>query len=344
MTERRRQEPAPGVRMSTVCGQPLKIARRAAAVPPFIVMEVLKAANERAAAARTSFHLEVGEPGSGPPAGAGRRAPGAPPDPARLYRGPGPAGPAAPHRRALWRVYGQEVDPAADRRHGRRVGRLHAGLPRRLRCRRPGCRARAGLSGLPQHPAGPRRRGGTSCRSAPRPVPAHARRSRPSTGRCTASCSRAPPTRPAPCSASTILRPWPPSAATAVHPPRHRRDLPRHHLRGPGRDRARHGTGRDRDQQLLQVLLHDRLAARLAGRAAGAGPAGRAPGPEPLHLAPGARAARGSRRPSPTEPSSTRRIATYRRNRDLLVAPPGRPASMAPPVRRLLPLCRCRAI
>ena len=36
-------------------------------VPPFIVMEVLKAANERAARGQEVLHLEVGEPGAGAP-------------------------------------------------------------------------------------------------------------------------------------------------------------------------------------------------------------------------------------------------------------------------------------
>jgi aspartate/methionine/tyrosine aminotransferase len=52
--------------MSTVC-PPLKIARRAA-VAPFIAMDVLAAANQRAARGQDVIHLEVGEPGGGPPA------------------------------------------------------------------------------------------------------------------------------------------------------------------------------------------------------------------------------------------------------------------------------------
>ena len=38
--------------MSTICSQPLKIARRAA-VAPFIAMDILAAANQRAAEGRT---------------------------------------------------------------------------------------------------------------------------------------------------------------------------------------------------------------------------------------------------------------------------------------------------
>lgn len=46
----------------------LKTAKRGA-VPPFIVMDVLRAANERAAQGDDVLHLEVGQPGTGAPAG-----------------------------------------------------------------------------------------------------------------------------------------------------------------------------------------------------------------------------------------------------------------------------------
>ncbi len=45
----------------------LKVARRGG-TPPFIVMDVLRAANERQAAGRQVYHLEVGQPGTGAPA------------------------------------------------------------------------------------------------------------------------------------------------------------------------------------------------------------------------------------------------------------------------------------
>jgi aspartate/methionine/tyrosine aminotransferase len=44
----------------------LKVASRAD-VDPFIVMDVLATANARAAAGADVIHMEVGEPGSGPP-------------------------------------------------------------------------------------------------------------------------------------------------------------------------------------------------------------------------------------------------------------------------------------
>ncbi len=46
----------------------LKVASRAG-IPPFMVMDVLRAANERAAAQEAVYHLEVGQPGTGAPAG-----------------------------------------------------------------------------------------------------------------------------------------------------------------------------------------------------------------------------------------------------------------------------------
>jgi aspartate/methionine/tyrosine aminotransferase len=45
---------------------PLKIAERGG-VPPFIVMDVLRAANQRQALGGAVFHLEVGQPGTGAP-------------------------------------------------------------------------------------------------------------------------------------------------------------------------------------------------------------------------------------------------------------------------------------
>ena len=46
---------------------PLKAATRGG-IPPFIVMDVLRAANERTAAGEAVYHLEVGQPGTGAPA------------------------------------------------------------------------------------------------------------------------------------------------------------------------------------------------------------------------------------------------------------------------------------
>ncbi len=46
----------------------LKVARRGA-IPPFIVMDVMRAANERAAGGGDVLHLEIGQPSTSAPAG-----------------------------------------------------------------------------------------------------------------------------------------------------------------------------------------------------------------------------------------------------------------------------------
>ena len=46
----------------------LKVAGRGS-IPPFIVMDVMRAANEREASGKDVYHLEVGQPGTGAPAG-----------------------------------------------------------------------------------------------------------------------------------------------------------------------------------------------------------------------------------------------------------------------------------
>src|SRR5271169_6375983 len=45
----------------------LKVARRSA-IPPFIAMEVLRAANARAASGKAVYHLELGQPDTPAPA------------------------------------------------------------------------------------------------------------------------------------------------------------------------------------------------------------------------------------------------------------------------------------
>ena len=96
--------------MTTVCSQPLKIARRAA-VAPFIAMDVLAAANQRAAGGQDVIHLEVGEPGGGPPAGvltAARQALG------RIPLGYTEALGRPPLRRAIAAHYRTRYDLAVD--------------------------------------------------------------------------------------------------------------------------------------------------------------------------------------------------------------------------------------
>ena len=48
----------------------LKVSTRASELPPFIVMEVMRAAYEREMAKEAVFHMEVGQPATGAPEGA----------------------------------------------------------------------------------------------------------------------------------------------------------------------------------------------------------------------------------------------------------------------------------
>ena len=124
----------------------------------------------------------------------------------------------------------------ASDRHRRRVGRLHARVPRLLRPGRPGRRRRARLPVLPQHAARARHRAGRRSPSGPRPDG----RRRPSCstppGRSTASSSRQPvePDRhgAATPSGSPSWSAWCAGARRAAD---RRRDLPRHHVRPAGR-------------------------------------------------------------------------------------------------------------
>ena len=137
----------------------LKTARRAA-VAPFYAMEVLRAANRREAAGARVLHLEVGEPAAGAPEPvraaarqaleAGRigytEALGLPRLRARIAR----------HYEER---HGLSVDPAAGGGDDRRLGRLRAVVPRRVRRRRPRRPGGTGLPGVPQHSSQLRRRG-----------------------------------------------------------------------------------------------------------------------------------------------------------------------------------------
>ena len=81
-------------------------------VPPFIAMDVLRAANEREAAGAHVIHLEVGQPGSpGARGGARRRAAGPRRRADRLYRRARHRPVATGDRRALPEQYGVAVEP-----------------------------------------------------------------------------------------------------------------------------------------------------------------------------------------------------------------------------------------
>ena len=174
-----RPRPPPRGKPSMSDRQPFRPSRRSA-IDPFIVMEMMAAANARAATGADVLHLEVGEPCGGAPAGAIAAATAAL---ARSSCGYTEAFglPALRHRLGqplpgdLWR--GGRSGP--DRDDGGRLGRLHPGLSRRLRGRRPGRRHRARLPGLSQYPAlaGHRGRGGADRHRDP--VPADAGAARP---------------------------------------------------------------------------------------------------------------------------------------------------------------------
>ena len=91
----------------------MKIAQRAEAITPFYAMEVLKAANERAAAGEDVLHMEVGEPAGGAPGPVAEAARAALSDVGNL--GYTEAFGVGPLRRAIAahydRAYGVDVDP-----------------------------------------------------------------------------------------------------------------------------------------------------------------------------------------------------------------------------------------
>ena len=128
-------------------------------VPPFIVMEVLKAANERAAQGADVLHLEVGEPGSGAPPRALAAAEAALRE-ARLGYTEALGLPALRRRiaRHYGEWYGQEVESAPIAVTAGASGAFILGFLAAFDAGSRVC-AGAGLSGLPQHPPGARRRG-----------------------------------------------------------------------------------------------------------------------------------------------------------------------------------------
>ena len=142
-------------------------ASRRGLVPPFIAMDVLRAANEREAAGADVIHLEVGQPGTPAPEPvleAARRALGRRAD--RLYRCARHRAVAAGDRRPLPGAIRGRRRSRRGRRHDRLVGRVSARVSRRLRARRPGRARGPRLPGLSQHLDGPRHRAGADRRSA----------------------------------------------------------------------------------------------------------------------------------------------------------------------------------
>ena len=258
---------------------------RRSAIAPFIVMEMMAAANARAASGAEVLHLEVGEPGGGTPPAAVKAAMAALADGTCGYT---EAFGLRTLRRAIATRYevehGVDGRPRAHRHDRRCVRRLHPGLPRGLRRRRSRDRDRPGYPGLPQHPACAGHRGGGGPDRPVDPIPADARAARPG-ARADPRPDRGQPVQSRGHDAVERRARAPRRLLHAArHPHRVGRDLPRHHLRRAGRDGARLLVRRHRRQQLLEILRHDRLAARLAGAAGGAGRARDQAGAEPVHF------------------------------------------------------------
>ncbi len=148
----------------------LKVSRRGQ-VPPFIVMDVMRAANERAATGADVLHLEVGQPSTGAPAGviaAAQAALGS--DTLGYTEAFGLPALRATHRQPLSRQLRRRRRSGADRADDRLVGRLRSRVSRRVRAGRSRRARVAELSRLSQHPdrAGARSRSSSTAGPAQR--------------------------------------------------------------------------------------------------------------------------------------------------------------------------------
>ena len=149
------------------------------AVPPFMVMDVMAAAARLEAQGRRIVHMEVGQPAAGAPASAIAAARAALVErPARLYRDARHCLAAAAHRARLCRMAWSRHRPGAHRRHHRLLGRLHAGVSRRLRSRGSRGGGAAGLSALSPYPQRARLRAGRGSRPMRRDAMVDHQRSR----------------------------------------------------------------------------------------------------------------------------------------------------------------------
>ena len=265
-------------------------------VPPFHAMEMAGLATAREATGASVIHLEVGQPWSPAPAARARRGgAGARARPDRVHQRQRPALAAQADRWALPGLVRRRARSCRPGDHRRRLGRVHPRLPGLLRPGRPRRCRRARLPLLPEHAARARGRARRHRRRARVPLGADARAARPR--RTARRAGRRQPLEP------DRHGPRPRAAGRGgrlVPRPRRpadlRRDLPRHHLRAAGRERAGAVERCRRGVQLLQVLLDDRLATGLDHRAARRDGGRRAVPAEPLHLRAGALPARRRRR------------------------------------------------
>ena len=251
--------------------QACELSQRSA-VPPFIVMDVMEAAAAREAQGHKVIHMEVGQPGTPAPRAALEAVQaGTRPRHAGLHGGPGAAGAAGAHRPAT--IASATASTVAPERvvvtTGSSAGFVLAFLAlfdagAKVALPSPGYPCyRHILTALGQAPGSPHDR----CRFALDADGAR-RSTKPRRRDGVAGLVIASPANPT----GTMLEPGRLAEIVAAcrrnkHLAGLRRDLPRPHLR-PGRgDRARPLRPGDRDQQLLQVFLDDRLARRLAGGA-----------------------------------------------------------------------------
>ena len=265
----------------------LKVGRGASA-PPFMVMDVIAAANARQASlpagAPRVIRMEVGQPGTGAPAGAIAAVEAA------LRSGATWATPrrsgalaAGTHRRP----YPDLVWPdGSGRAHcGDRggLGRVSARLSGGVRSRRPDRHGRAVLPTLRQYPDRSRHAAGDPGSRAGDTVPAE----RGDAGSARSASGRVDRGQPLQSGRHHVA-----SGRTGCHcrlvrrerrAADQRRDLSRPDLRQPDRHRRGIHPACHRGQQLLEILLDDWLAGRLAGASGRSGPPGRMPGAEPVH-------------------------------------------------------------
>ena len=255
----------------------IEAAVRAAAVPPFHAMAMSREAARLEASGRRVLHLEVGQPSTPLPALAREAVR------AHLDEQLGYTNAAGIHalRRRLAEREGVDIDRilvVAGASAGFTLAFLtlfETGRSRR--------RARAGLPVLPQHAAGAGHRTGRHPRRTGQPVGAdprssrRRRRTRRAGARLTVQPDRnGAQRRGARRHHRSVPSPWDRGDR--------RRDLSRHRRRSAGRQGARPSPRGVRGQQLLEVLVDDRLASRLGGGAGFVDRHRRAAAAEPLHL------------------------------------------------------------
>ncbi len=244
------------------------------AVPAFMVMDVVAAATRLEAQGRRIVHMEVGQPAAGAPTPAL--------DAARAALSAGPLGYTetlgiASLRRRIARAYaewhGIDIDSRAHRGDHRFFVRFHSRVSRSIRSGRSRRDGAAGLSAIPSHFDCARLRAGLDRDERANALVDDGRRSpraasRAATQRRGGGFAGQSDRHDDAGIRSRGVRPMRPRC-------RHRRylgrDLPWPGLCLRGNERRRLILRRHHHQFILQIFLHDRMADRLDGGAAGAG-------------------------------------------------------------------------